>query len=235
MDTLVFDLDGTLLPMDFDKFVEVYNYELGKAFSHLEDPKEMVQKLWASTKHTITSRENKNNFDKFFDDFSNRVEGNVKEYKDLFDRFYDNGFMEARNSTYISGEIVEAIKILKDKGYRLIIATNPMLPMKANHRRIEWAGLNKDDFEYISSLEKNMHCKPSLEFYREVIKETGINPEKAFMIGNDVQEDLVASELGFKTYLITDCIIHRGGEYSVDHSGTYKDFLTFVKNLPNLS
>ncbi len=234
MNTVVFDLDGTLLPMNQEEFFKVYNQQLGKAFAHLVEPKKMIESLWASTRYTIMNTEKRTNLDKFFGDFSKRVERDVNDFVDRFDTFYDNEFLEARHCTHISGEIVESIKILKDKGYRLMIATNPMLPLKANYRRVEWAGLNKDDFEYISSFEENMHCKPHLSFYEEVVEKTGIDPKEAYMVGNDAQEDLVARNLGFKTYLITDCLIDRGDSYETDYTGTYKDFLKFVKNLPKL-
>ena len=41
------------------------------------------------------------------------------------------------------------------------------------------------------------------------------------MVGNDVQEDMVASELGLKTYLVTDYTIDRGkSNYKIDQRGT---------------
>lgn len=235
MNTFVFDLDGTLLPMDLQKFFDLYNKELAIAFNGLEEPKAIVEKLWASTKHTILSDDRKSNLDKFFDDFSKRVDGDVESYKNVFDRLYDEGFQNVKACTSTSPEIIQAVEILKEKGYRLVIATNPMLPLKANHHRINWAGLNVEDFDYISSLERNTYCKPKLEFYREVVEEAGIDVSKAIMVGNDVQEDLVARNIGLKTYLITDCLINRGGEVITDHEGNYVDFLNYVKGLKKIN
>lgn len=234
MNTFIFDLDGTLLPMDLHKFLELYNNQLALAFRELEEPKDIVEKLWASTKHTIVSDEQISNFDKFFNDFSKRVDKDVESYINVFDSFYDNEFLKTKEGTSKSDELIEAINVLKQKGYKLVIATNPLFPLKANHHRIEWAGLNVDDFEYISSLENNMYCKPKMSFYNEVVAKAEIDVSKAIMVGNDVQEDMVAKHIGLKTYLITDCLINRGGDIDADHVGSYKEFLDFVTDLPSI-
>ena len=50
-----------------------------------------------------------------------------------------------------------------------------------------------------------------------------LEPENCLMIGNDVQEDLVAGQLGMKTFLVTDYLINRTGEEPrCDWQGTLK-------------
>ena len=41
--TVLFDLDGTLLPMDLDKFMKLYFYNLGVHFQDLIDPKDLMK------------------------------------------------------------------------------------------------------------------------------------------------------------------------------------------------
>lgn len=231
MNTIIFDLDGTLLPMDITKFIDLYNKALAAAFIDLAEPKEMIKNLWASTKHTIMNVNDKKNFDVFFEDFSKRMPGNVQDFIDRFSNFYDKEFSIVQGSTTVSNEIIEAVKVLKQKGYRLIIATNPMLPLKSNHIRIGWAGLDVSDFDYISNMELNTSCKPHLSFYEEVIEHNDIDISKTLMVGNDVQEDLVVSKLGMKTYLINDCLINREESYSTDYESDYAGFLKFVHQL----
>ncbi len=235
MNTIIFDLDGTLLPMDIHKFIELYNIAVGKSFSDLADPKTMIEGLWSATKHTVLSDNAKPNIDTFFEEFSKKVPGNSDDYKKRFEHFYENGFSSVQESTSVSGEIVEAVRILKEKGYRLIIATNPMFPLRANHIRIGWAGLDINDFDYISNFELNTLCKPKLGFYEEVISHNKIDISKSLMVGNDVQEDLVVTNLGMKTYLINDCLINRGGDYFADYESDYSGFLEFVNNLSEAS
>jgi hypothetical protein len=55
------------------------------------------------------------------------------------------------------------------------------------------------------------------------------------MVGNDVQEDLIAGKIGIKTFLIKDYMIHRTEEEIIsDYIGSYEDFYKFVEELPSL-
>jgi FMN phosphatase YigB (HAD superfamily) len=130
--------------------------------------------------------------------------------------------------------IKDCIRILKEKGYTLAIATNPIFPKSAVYRRIEWAGLDPRDFVYISHFEKNCYCKPDISFYREVLDAIGKRPEQCIMVGNDVQEDMCAGELGIETFLITDYLIDRSNGDSIicTHKGTYETFHKYVQGLP---
>jgi hypothetical protein len=50
------------------------------------------------------------------------------------------------------------------------------------------------------------------------------------MVGNDVGEDMVVSELGMETYLVTDCLINRNN-WSIEslRRGSFVDFHLFCK------
>lgn len=232
MKTILFDLDGTLLPMDVDKFMYLYGKTLSEAFLHLEPSGKIFEHVMSSVKHTVMNTKKEKNFDKFFTHFQDLVEQDVSIYIEAFNAFYENGFEQVKASTDTSSEMIEAIKVLKNKGYQLMIATNPIFPMVANKERIKWAGLDINDFDYVSSFEENHHCKPHLEFYKEVLSFNDLDPENVLMVGNDAQEDLAIRHLGVKTYLIDNHLIHRDGhEIVTDYRGTYHDFLEFAKSL----
>lgn len=230
--TFLFDLDGTVLPMDFNKFMELYFYNIGKYFKDLVDPTLMPKLIMASTEKMIKINDGRTNEEIFMTDFETLVEGDINTYRKMFEAFYNSEFKHVKASTYQSKEMRQSIDILKSKGYEVVLATNPLFPLVANHHRINWAGFEPTEFSYISSFEENRHCKPFPEFYLEVLKNINRKPEECYMVGNDVLEDLVAGKLGIETYLITDCMLNRSNiEYKADHEGTYKDFLEFVKGL----
>ena len=231
-DTFLFDLDGTLLPMNFEKFMELYFYYLGAHFEGKIDPKLFGKSMMEATNNMRLADNNLTNEEKFMQHFDSLIEGDIEEYRKHFDAFYDGTFENVRPSTSESKEIIESIEILKQKGYKLVIATNPLFPLKANHHRIKWAGLDNNDFDYITSFEVNKYTKPHLEFYEEVLNTIEKKAEQCYMIGNDVSDDLPAGKLGIETYLITDCLINsKNLEVITDHQGDYGDFLKFVKNL----
>ena len=71
--------------------------------------------------------------------------------------------------------------LLKEKRYKVVLATNPLFPMVANHHRIRWAGFEPSEFEYISSFESNYSCKPHLEYYNEVLENINKEAENCYI------------------------------------------------------
>jgi FMN phosphatase YigB (HAD superfamily) len=236
IDTILFDLDGTLLPLDMEKFMDIYFHEMGYMFKDMIDPRLLVKYIWTATEEMVVNTEYKTNEEVFMNKFSELVGGDISKYIERFDIFYDTKFNKVREAVQSQSLVRESISILKEKNYRLVVATNPLFPLKAILHRIEWAGLDSKDFMYISSYEENHYCKPQLHFYKEILGITGKEPEQCMMVGNDVQEDLIALKLGIKTFLIKNYMIHRTQE-AIDstYTGEYEDFYNFVRELPKVS
>ena len=235
INTILFDLDGTLLPMSFEKFMKLYFKFLGKHLEDSIDPAKITDIMMECTTVMVKNTEPILNQEVFMKKFSELVEGDGKDYLTKFNEFYDNEFQEVQKSTWQNNDILDSVKILKEKGYTIVLATNPLFPMRANHHRIRWAGFNPNDFSYISSFESNCYCKPNLEYYQEVLSKIGKLPTECMMVGNDVYEDMISGKLGLKTYLITDCLINRYNiEIKADYVGTYKNFIDFVKTLDKI-
>lgn len=232
----MFDLDGTLLPLDMEEFTAKYFNELCIKFSSIFEPRKLQEAVWSSTKYMVSNLEKeKTNKECFFEDFQKRVDNNLEELFPIFDEFYNNDFVNIKSVVRPNPIVKEFIEILKDKGYNLVIATNPLFPKEAIYHRIDWAGLKISDFKLITTYE-NMHfCKPNIQYYEEVLFLTNKKPDNVIMVGNDVQEDIISSVLGLKTFLIEDCLIDRKSpSYKSDYRGSMDDFYRFVKELPNL-
>ena len=59
-----------------------------------------------------------------------------------------------------------------------------------------------------------------------------VNPENCLMVGNDVQEDMVAQTVGMQVFLLTPCMINRAGEdISRFPHGNFQDLMTFIREL----
>lgn len=232
LNTIIFDLDGTLLPLDMDKFVQIYFNEMALAFQDITEPKKLVESVWKATDVMIDNLEYRTNKEVFMECFGGLIEGELDIYAKRFEEFYDAGFLNVRKSVSTMPQIIEAVRLLKEKGYRIVLATNPMFPRKAIIHRINWAGFKEEDFSYITCYENNHYCKPQIQFYEEVLKDNHKTAEECMMVGNDVEEDMVAGKLGMDTYLITNHLIKRTEEEPCcTHQGTYEDFLRFVQEL----
>ncbi len=233
--TFLFDLDGTVLPMDLEEFMKLYFYNIGLHFKDDFDPTLLAKYIMESTHHMVKIKDGTSNYDKFMTHFGELINDDMDYYITKFYDFYNMGFRNVKASTYQSKWMRKSIDLLKEKGYDVVLATNPLFPLHANHHRINWAGFEPEEFSYISSFEDNHYTKPHLEYYEEVLNNINRKPEECYMVGNDVVEDLVVGKLGVKTYLITDCMLNPNNvENTANHTGNYQDFYEFVKTLDSL-
>lgn len=231
--TILFDLDGTLLPMDAKKFESLYLGTLGKFTSAIIDPELMLKSLYKGQVAMITSSDDtKTNGEVFFETFETLVGTDTKaSLMEVLDEYYLTDFGHAKEATSQSQEMVDAVEYLKEKDKTIILATNPILPRIATDRRIKWAGFKLDDFKDITRFEENHFCKPNLDYYREILEDNNLVASECLMIGNDVEEDLIAAELGMKTWLIEDDLIHREDDVKCDWRGTRQEFLKKIKEV----
>ena len=113
-----------------------------------------------------------------------------------------------------------------------MLATNPLFPRVSTESRVRWAGLDKEDFALITTFEDYSYCKPNLEYYKEILAKLDLNAEECVMVGNDVNEDMVAEKLGMKVFLLTDCVINKDNkDISVYPNGGFDQLKEFIENL----
>lgn len=238
MNTFIFDLDGTLLPMpDQEHFLNTYFNALSLKFIPLGyDPKELIKAVWIGTKAMIDNDGTMTNEQRFWSVFCAIMGEEARELEDRFDDFYRNEFIEAKKATSSHPLVPECIRLLKEKGYTLILATNPLFPQVATHARLGWAGLAPSDFERITTYENSSYCKPNLEYYKEILQLCGKQPSECIMVGNDVREDMCVAKLGMDVFLLKDCLICPEGEdISWMTQGGFEELLSFIQELPSLN
>jgi len=231
--TILFDLDGTLLSIDMKEFEKIYYTSLSTAFHSIISPEKFMEMLYGSVKAMIMNKEHQTNEKVFMNAMREYVGDQLPIYQKHFTTFYEKDFSVLRSAVNENHKMMAALEILKDKGYELVLATNPLFPKYAIDQRIEWANLVHNDFSHITYFEDSHYCKPNIEYYQEILETIGKNPDECMMVGNDTEEDLAAGKLGISTYLITNHLLNRKGlEYSTDYEGTYEDFLLFAESLP---
>ncbi len=209
---VLFDLDGTLLPIDTDRFVKEYMQLLTRRFSGNLDSEQFFKNLQNSTSVMIKNCDPlRTNRDVFIEDFMTRLGLEEHKVEALFSQFYNVDFPELVTCVEQGNDAVSALLAAFDKGFEVVIATKPVFPRQAITERLKWIGADNLNYSLITSYE-NMHsCKPSLDYYSEILSILGRKPEECVMIGNDVDDDLCAGKLGIKTVLVTDYLINRHG------------------------
>jgi len=207
---VLFDLDGTLVPMDVEVFTNTYFEELGKKAASIGlEPKQTVKTVWDATKLMFTNDGSAKNDVRFWQGFTDIMGPESIRYRTDFDDFYVAEFDSVKRIISENPYARRLVDLLKDNQLELIIATNPLFPVMANHTRLSWVNLKGEDFDYITAYENSSYCKPNPKYYEEIMTVRGLNPENCLMIGNDVTEDMVAKNLGMQVYLVTDCLISK--------------------------
>jgi FMN phosphatase YigB (HAD superfamily) len=117
-------------------------------------------------------------------------------------------------------------------GYEVALATNPIFPSIATRKRISWTGLDYNDFKLVTTYENSSFCKPNLKYYEEILSKLGYQANECLMVGNDVAEDMIASKLGMKVFLLPKCLINKNNEDINKYPhGDFNDLIRFIKSL----
>lgn len=233
---VLFDLDGTLLPMDEKIFIKVYFGKLAEKMApHGYSPDELINAVWSGVKAMVMNNTEYYNDKVFWDRFAELFsrEKAENDYK-YFDEFYRENFKEAKPTCGFTVLADKTVKLLKSKGYKLALATNPIFPEMATDQRIEWAGLDKNDFEFVTVYENSKSAKPNPKYYLEVAGRLGAKPDECLMVGNDIEEDGIALKTGMQVFIITDCLINKNDKDINDlPHGSFEEFFSLIKEAIN--
>ena len=228
-----FDLDGTLLPMDIEKFTKGYLYLLSSKLSLLGLSSDIiVGAVWAGVKDMYAndgSNTNKELFWKAFERFTGKSRAGFLEESDAF---YDNEFRAAKQFTAENALAKKAVELAGKNGRKVVLATNPVFPKNAQEARLSWIGLSSGDFELVTDYESDSFTKPNPKYYLSICDRIGVAPEECLMVGNDVTEDMMgASEAGLSCFLVTDYIIKSDKFEWGGPSGDFKELLEYLETL----
>ncbi len=234
MNTVLFDLDGTLLPINQDDFLNGYMREIAKKFAQEGvAPQKFVKAIGKGTAAMLENDGTVTNEKRFWEVFTLEIGPEILALEPKFEEFYLNEFNNIAHAARPNPLTAEYIRILKEKGYRLVAATNPLFPRVATLQRIQWAQLDPADFFLITTYENSSFCKPNLNYYREILAKVERDGTDCLMVGNDVDEDMCAAELGMETFLLTDHMLDSGKrDWRSIRNGTYEGLLDYIAALP---
>ena len=231
--TILFDLDGTLLPMNQDVFVKSFVIGVAKKSAEYgRDPSKFAMTMKVATDKMIKNDGTKTNEEVFWDCYLEEFGKDAYKDKVFFESYYENEYQEVKECCGYNEYANKIIKLAKEKGYRIVLATNPVFPKVAVISRLEWAGVDYRDFEYITSFENSRYSKPNIEYYKDILKEINCDAKECLMIGNDVRDDMIVREIGMETFLLTECLINEENkDLNEYNNGTYKDLFKYIEEI----
>ena len=232
---ILFDLDGTLLPMDQDVFIKAYFGGIAaKLVPYGFEPKTLIGGIYKGTDAMINNDGSVTNEEAFWNTFCKIFGEKARQYEPIFEDFYKNEFDDVKRVSTSSPIAKDIVDSLKARGIRVILATSPVFPRIATESRIAWAGLEPSDFEYISTYENSRYTKPNTKYYEEILEKTGLSPDECIMVGNDVSDDMIAETLGMRVFLLTDFLVNRENlDISHYDRGGFTELSVFLDNINN--
>lgn len=205
--TLLLDLDDTLLDNDIDKFLPVYLKALGVHLSGKVPADKMVPQLLVATGKMIANTDPSKILEEVFDaDFYPKLGVTKAELADTLADFYEDVFPTLSYLTRPRQQAVRVVEEAFDRGWQVVIATNPLFPRRAIEHRLDWAGLpvSRFPFSLITSYELMHFAKPATAYYAEVLAHIGWLNQPAVMVGNSLEDDLLpAARLGIPGFWLT--------------------------------
>lgn len=227
---LLLDLDGTLLENPMQTFLPAYFRLLGESLAPLIPPDRLTRALVDATNEVMAHPDPvRTNMERFWDAFQ-RITGYERDaVKPLADRFYVDRFPELAAYVTRKPEAEPLVRLAFERGLEVVIATNPLFPRLAVEHRLAWAGVPVDRFPYtLVTTYENMHaCKPHLAYFEEILATVGCAPEEALMVGDELELDMTARQLGIHTFLVNE------GEETVssplvERQGSLRDLLEWL-------
>lgn len=236
IELVLFDLDGTLLPLDQDVFVKAYFSALAKNMAeHGYDPDKLIKAVWSGTLDMIRNNGEGTNEEVFWEGEKEIFGDGIIEDKPLFAEFYEKDFDKVKDVCGYNENARAAVERIKAMGLRVALATNPVFPAVATEHRMAWAGFTPADFELYTTYENSRYCKPNPLYYGEICGKLSVEPSRCLMVGNDVSDDMSAEELGMKVFLLTDCLINKGdADISRYPRGSFTELIEYIEALMTL-
>lgn len=206
---VIFDLDGTLLPMNEEKFTRGYFGLLYKNARPFGYEKELFVKTILTGTHFMKNNNGSKTNEKVFWDYFASIYGEDKlKDKAIFDKFYLTDFEKTKSFCGENPFAKEIVEYCKNKVGKVILASNPVFPKEAMDWRLKFAGLNPEDFDYVSDYSNSSYCKPNPMFLKEILRKLQLKEDEVVYFGNnEIEDGRPAEELGIKVYMVGDDIV----------------------------
>lgn len=226
--TVLFDLDETLLSTHMDQFIPVYFDLLSQSLSHLGAHKKVTAQIQHAVHMMFANQDpGKTLKEVFAENFYPQLGTTENACQPILDAYYKNEYPKLKPITQAKPAASKLVKWCLSEGIMMAVATNPLFPQTATRQRIEWAGLDPDDFAFFTSYNDFHFTKPHLAYYAEVLGRLGWPQGSLVMIGDNLSDDLFPMDtIGANTFWIND-----GHQAVLWEGGTLSDVKPWLKQV----
>lgn len=230
---ILFDMDGTLVPMNMKEFTYGYFEFLSKKLSpFISDKEKLIAAIWKGVEAMVKNDGSVKNEVAFWNVFEKITGQGGLEIQNTCNDFYGNEFKDAKIFTKENPLAKRAVELARSKAPIVCLATNPVFPMVGQITRMNWVGLEPSDFALITSYESDSYCKPNPMYFISVCERLGVKPNECLLIGNDEYEDMYAgTKAGLSCYLVTDTAIYNSEHPWNGDKGSFKELISYLESL----
>ena len=202
MTTLLFDLDGTLVRMKRRGLELRFMLRAFRRFWSSIPPWRFRRAFWTAAEAMQANRTSRTNYAIFLDALSKHAKTGPADLDVRTRLFIEHDFPALADRFEPIPGAKETLVTARALGYRLILATNPVWPREAVLRRLEWGGIGEAAFDFITHSQVMTRCKPSPDYYAELLRLIGADARECLMVGNDARKDRPAQQVGITTFIL---------------------------------
>lgn len=207
---VMFDLDGTLIDVDMQIFVPLYLRRLAGRLEPYVDPRRAVRTLRAAVMAMLGDTTGESSLEELLRAMlAEELQLAWPDYQKGLAAFCREDLPELQSMVKPHPLARDLVEACVERGWRVILATNPIFPRTVIDARLAWGGLDGLPFRPVTSYETSRHCKPHPGFFRDLLAELELPPRACLMVGNDTLHDLAAGRVGMPTCLLTTWRIDR--------------------------
>ena len=228
-----FDLDGTLIDVDMHQFIPGYLRRLTDYMRDQVSPTRAIQALHSAVAAMFANTDADRTLESILLEVLD-VELSIspQRYAECLKRFYQNDLEALRplvTGHPLSSQLIESSL---GRGWKVVLATNPIFPRVVIDARLTWGELDGEAFHHVTAYETAHFCKPSPSFFEELLCQLQLPAEACLMVGNDTLHDLSASQVGIKTCLLTEWSIRRSGAcFKANWEGNHEELLALIESV----
>ena len=205
--TLLLDLDDTLLDNDMEAFVPAYLQALSGYMAQHSPPQRFAQTLLAATQKMMENRRPDRTLEETFSAaFYPALGLSAETLRPEIETFYRQVFPSLQRVTRPRPAAPALVETALERGWRVVIATNPLFPRTAIEQRLAWAGLPVEEYPFalVTSFETFHFTKAVPAYYAEILGRLGWPKDPLLMAGNDPDLDLrPAQKAGLPVFWVT--------------------------------
>jgi FMN phosphatase YigB (HAD superfamily) len=211
-----------------DRFLPGYFQALGEALSHLGSPDRIIQQVHHAVQKMVANQDPGKTLKAVFAEHFYEPLGTTQEACDPIIRgFYKDQYPLLKPITTAKPQALELGNWCYSRGITMAIATNPLFPYTATCQRVQWAGLEPQDFAFITSYDDFHFTKPNLTYYAEVLGRLGWPEGRIVMVGDDPILDLLPMEnMGYDTFWV-----HQGKHENNRPDSSLSEVIPWLKQL----